>query len=328
MQKVDTTGTVTTVAGGKGYGSAPNQLSSPFGLTVDADGDLYIADTANNRVQKVGTTGTVTTVAGGNGAGSGTNQLNFPRGLAVDADESLYIADTNNNRVQKLTAADITAPVVTITTPTAAETGDTLTAAFLCTDEGTAGLTTCTATLNSNTINNGDTINTTSAGTATLSVTAVDGANNTTTETITITITAPEQQPEPEPESEVGSRELTGAYAGMSGIEGTVSRLYMAVFNRQPDAGGHAYWVDRANNDLTSRDMARYFINSPEFIDTYNTLDNGEFVDLLYLDVMDRAGDSGGVRFWNEQLDSGMDRSLVVLQFSESPEFKALTGTA
>ncbi len=42
--------------------------------------------------------------------------------------------------------------------------------------------------------------------------------------------------------------------------------------------------------------MARYFINSPEFVDTYSTLDNPTFVDLLYLNVTDRAGDPGAPR--------------------------------
>ena len=319
IQKVDTNGMATTVAGSGGQGSNPDQLSDPVGVAVDGDGNLYIADRFNSRIQKVDTAGMVTTVAGIGGDGSGNSQLASPHGVGADGNGSLYIADTGNARVQKLTAADITAPMVTITTPTTARTGDTLTAAFTCADEGTAGLTSCTATLNGNTIMNGDAINTTSPGTATLIATGIDGSNNTTAETITITITAPEPV--------VGSRELTGTYAGMSGIEGSIARLYMAVFNRQPDAGGHAYWVNRANNDLALRDTARFFINSPEFVDTYSTLDNPAFVDLLYLNVMDRVGDSSGVRFWNEQLDNGMDRSVVVLQFSESPEFKALTGT-
>lgn len=42
---------------------------------------------------------------------------------------------------------------------------------------------------------------------------------------------------------------------------------------------------------------------------------------------MNREGDSNGVRFWNDQLADGTARSDVVLQFSESPEFKTLTGT-
>ena len=54
----------------------------------------------------------------------------------------------------------------------------------------------------------------------------------------------------------------------------------MAVFNRQPDAGAHTCWVRRADTELTLSETARCLINSPEFIDTYNTLNNAEFVDL------------------------------------------------
>ena len=80
--------------------------------------------------------------------------------------------------------------------------------------------------------NNGDPINTATSGTLTLTVTAADNAANSTTETVTIDVTAKPVQ------ETVASRELTGSYAEMTGIDGSVARLYMAVFNRQPDAAG------------------------------------------------------------------------------------------
>lgn len=122
-----------------------------------------------------------------------------------------------------------------------------------------------------------------------------------------------------------GTRELTGDYALADGSEGAIARLYMAVFIRQPDDSGHAYWVDRAEAGLSLRDAARYFIDSPEFVELYDELDNPSFIDLLYRNVLDREGENGGTRFWNEQIDNGMSRATVVLLFSESPEFKALT---
>ena len=102
-----------TVAGGNGYGSAANQLNTPFGVAFDANGNLYVADSYNNRVQKFASgcvnTNTSTcagvTVAGGNLAGSAANQLERPFGVALrtaaDGSVIVYVADTFNNRVQR-----------------------------------------------------------------------------------------------------------------------------------------------------------------------------------------------------------------------------------
>lgn len=91
-----------TVAGGKGQGSSPNQLSSPQDVFVDTIGNLYIADMGNHRIQKW-IPGAVegTTVAGGFGAGSGPKQLQNPSGVYVDANGYVYIADKYNYRIQR-----------------------------------------------------------------------------------------------------------------------------------------------------------------------------------------------------------------------------------
>ena len=96
------------------FGSQCQQIGCPgLALAVDAVGDLYIADYANNRVRKVSAaTGLVTTVAGtGSWGYNGDNipaiaaQLNRPVGLALDAAGNLYIADVQNGRVRKVNAA-------------------------------------------------------------------------------------------------------------------------------------------------------------------------------------------------------------------------------
>ncbi len=90
------------VAGGNGTGSAQNQFANPAAIFVDKDGNLFIPDMTNNRIQKwaPGATSGVT-VAGGNGSGGGANQFNRPTGVAVDRNGNIYIADQNNRRVQK-----------------------------------------------------------------------------------------------------------------------------------------------------------------------------------------------------------------------------------
>lgn len=91
-------------------GSAINgALNLPYGMTVDASVNLYIADYANNRIRKVDTTGTIMTVAGNGIAGKfgdgkvATGQtLTQPQGVAVDAAANLYIADSGTSRIRKV----------------------------------------------------------------------------------------------------------------------------------------------------------------------------------------------------------------------------------
>ena len=81
---------------------------------MDSAGNLYIADTGNDRIRKV-SNGVITTVAGNGTSGfSGDNgpatsaQLNHPHGVAVDSAGNLYIADTGNNRIRKVSNGVIT----------------------------------------------------------------------------------------------------------------------------------------------------------------------------------------------------------------------------
>ncbi len=116
VRKVFPDGTITTIAGSvMGFfgdnGSALNAgLSRPTGVATDASGNLYIADTMNNRVRMVSKTGIITTVAGNgssvfsdNGPATQT-QLNGPRGLVLDGAGNLYIADAGNARIRKVSA--------------------------------------------------------------------------------------------------------------------------------------------------------------------------------------------------------------------------------
>jgi NHL repeat len=115
---------ITTVAGsgsqgfgGDGGPAATAQLWGPQGVAVDASGNLFIADSDNQRIRRVTPQGTIITVAGGGSQGfSGDGgpavaaQLWGPQGVAADASGNLFIADSRNQRIRRVT------PQGTITT--------------------------------------------------------------------------------------------------------------------------------------------------------------------------------------------------------------------
>jgi hypothetical protein len=118
VRKVTPGGTITTVAGtgttaygGDGGAATSAELDLPFGVAVDGAGNLYVADTGNQRVRKVTPGGTITTVAGtGTGGYNGDSitatsaELYSPEAVAVDSAGNLYIADNGNQRVRKVTS--------------------------------------------------------------------------------------------------------------------------------------------------------------------------------------------------------------------------------
>jgi sugar lactone lactonase YvrE len=110
--------TISPVAGGQFSGSADGAAASasfnqPQGLTQDAVGNIYIADTANQTIRRIAADGTVTTVAGvagSAGTADGTGNVarfNQPRGIAIGPDGDLYVADNSNNLIRRVTTAGV-----------------------------------------------------------------------------------------------------------------------------------------------------------------------------------------------------------------------------
>lgn len=76
------------------------EMSSPTGIAVDKDGNIYVADTDNHSIQKFDKEGKFLSRWGGD-PGADEGAFYYPRGLAVDPDGNVFVADSGNNRVQK-----------------------------------------------------------------------------------------------------------------------------------------------------------------------------------------------------------------------------------
>jgi len=119
IRKITSAGVVTTFAGTAGvFGSADGtgaaaSFNYPFGIAVDASGNVYVADQNNSAIRKITSAGVVTTFAGtagvsGSADGTGTAaSFNYPLGIAVDASGNVYVADQNNSTIRKITSAGV-----------------------------------------------------------------------------------------------------------------------------------------------------------------------------------------------------------------------------
>ncbi|MFL9889137.1 NHL repeat-containing protein [Paraburkholderia agricolaris] len=117
IRKITAAGVVSTIAGSTtpghadGMGSSAS-FNSPWGVAVDASGNIYVADVENEEIRKITPAGLVSTFAGSLSAGSldGTGSTALfagPRGIAIDRSGNLYVADSSNNEIRKITPAGV-----------------------------------------------------------------------------------------------------------------------------------------------------------------------------------------------------------------------------
>jgi uncharacterized protein (TIGR03437 family) len=118
VRRIATDLKVTTIAGtglagfaGDNGPAAAAILDTPQGVAVDAAGNVYIADSGNNRIRMVNRSGNIRTIAGngmpafsGDGGPAASASLSGPNFVSVDGSGNLFIADTGNHRIRKITS--------------------------------------------------------------------------------------------------------------------------------------------------------------------------------------------------------------------------------
>ena len=114
IRRITSAGVVTTFAGSATSGFADGTgtsatFNTPFGITVDRLGTVYVSDIGNHNIRRITSAGVVTTLAGSRTAtfadGAGTNaSFNTPQGIVADIYGNVYVADTNNHRIRRITS--------------------------------------------------------------------------------------------------------------------------------------------------------------------------------------------------------------------------------
>lgn len=126
----------------------------------------------------------------------------------------------------------------------------------------------------------------------------------------------------------------TGALIGLAPerhdreVSDSIVRIYCGLLGREADALDVEYWSRRYWNGLPLSSIAAAFTTSSEFIDRYGDPTDEALVTILYESVLGREPAEGGVEPFVEMLRTGeMSRGSLVVSFTDSPEFVAMTGT-
>ncbi|WP_306395390.1 Calx-beta domain-containing protein [Telluria beijingensis] len=111
----------------------------------------------------------------------------------------------------------------------------------------------------------------------------------------------------------------------IDGIGGQAYRIYQAALNRTPDSAGLGFWIDVMDRGLSLAEVAAGFMRTPEFIAAYGANpSNHDLVSQIYLNVLHRPAEPGGLEYWTGALDRGVVTAAQALSMiSESPENQA-----
>jgi Domain of unknown function (DUF4214) len=101
-----------------------------------------------------------------------------------------------------------------------------------------------------------------------------------------------------------------------------VARIYVAAFDRAPDAAGLQFWTDQMQAGMTQEQVASNFLGTPEGLATLGSATIPGFVNDLYQHVLGRGADAAGARFWTSAIEGGqITVGGALAAFANSPEF-------
>jgi hypothetical protein len=117
--------------------------------------------------------------------------------------------------------------------------------------------------------------------------------------------------------------------AEVQNLDSPMVRLYAATYLRIPDFPGLQFWTNEFRNGRSLVNIASAFATAPEFVATYGNLNNRDYVNRLYTNILGRTADQAGSDFWTGRIDRGEEsRGSMLMQFSESVEYRNGTANA
>lgn len=113
-----------------------------------------------------------------------------------------------------------------------------------------------------------------------------------------------------------------------------IARFYNALFERDPDEDGLAYWVNNLTDSAVGgggsniQNIAQAFTQSAEFQALYGAdVSNSDFVNLLYQNILHRTADQSGYDYWLNEINQTGDRGSMIVGFSNSVEYETETAS-
>lgn len=115
--------------------------------------------------------------------------------------------------------------------------------------------------------------------------------------------------------------------ATLQEVQTQIAEVYVATFNRAPDAAGLEYWANHILNDnWTIAQVAKSMFQSSEVANTYpSSMNNEDFLKAIYNNVLGRDPDEEGLSYWLEQMDNGLSKNQMVITVINGA--KASTGS-